>query len=77
MAESTVWDELTKFERRALIKLFGGGTLRRDHPLVVEGLRARGLADENNNLSMPGLLVLTLAMRRQQADARSRVALVA
>jgi hypothetical protein len=77
MAESTIWDELTKFERRALIKLFGGGTLRRDQPLVVEGLRARGLVDENDNLSMPGLLVLTLAMRRQQADARSRVALVA
>jgi hypothetical protein len=31
-----------------------------------------GLVDENNNLSMPGLLVLALAMRKQQADARSR-----
>ena len=77
MADTTVWDELTRFEKRALIKLFGGGTLRSDNPSVVESLRARGLVDENEKLSMPGLLVLTLAMRRQQVDARLRIALVA
>jgi hypothetical protein len=74
MAETTSWDELTRFEQRALIKLFGGGTLRNDHPAVCESLRASGLVDENDNLSMPGLLVLTLAMRKQQADARLRTA---
>jgi hypothetical protein len=77
MDETTVWDELTRFEQRALIKLFGGGTLRNDNPIVVEELRARGLVDESDHLSMPGLLVLTLAMRQQQAHARSRMGLAA
>jgi hypothetical protein len=71
------WDELTRFEQRALIKLFGGGTLRHDDPLVCESLRERGLVDEKDKLSMPGLLVLTLAMRKQQADARLRMGLTA
>jgi hypothetical protein len=77
MDETTVWDELTRFEQRALIKLFGGGTLRNDSPAVVEALRAGGLVDDSGNLSMPGLLVLTLAIREQQADARSRVGFAA
>jgi hypothetical protein len=77
MTDTAVWEELTRFEKRALIKLFGGGTLRSDSPSVVENLRSRGLVDEGDKLSMPGLLVLTLAMRRQQADARLRIALVA
>jgi hypothetical protein len=77
MDETSVWDELTRFEQRALIKLFGGGTLRNDRPAVVEALRARGLVDEGENLSMPGLLVLTLAIRKQQTDARSRMGLAA
>jgi hypothetical protein len=75
MDETAVWDELTRVGQRALIKLFGGGTLRNDDPMIVEELRARGLVDEAYNLSMPGLLVLTLAMRKQQADARSRIGL--
>jgi hypothetical protein len=77
MDEATVWDDLTRFEQRALIKLFGGGTLRNDNPIVVEELRARGLVDESDNLSIPGLLVLTLAIRKQQAHARSRMGLAA
>jgi hypothetical protein len=72
MDETTIWNKLTRFEQRALIKLFGGGTLRNDKPMVVEDLRARGLVDENDKLSMPGLLVLTLAMRHQQADVQLR-----
>jgi hypothetical protein len=44
--------------------------LRHDDPEVINGLRARGFVDENNALSMPGLFVLTLAMRRQQAAAQ-------
>jgi hypothetical protein len=70
MSEAAGWDKLTRFEQRALIKLFGGGSLRHDDPEVVNGLRARGFVDENNALSMPGLFVLTLAMRRQQAAAQ-------
>jgi hypothetical protein len=77
MDETTVWGELTRFEQRALIKLFGGGTLRNDSPAVVEALCARGLVNENSDLSMPGLLVLTLAIRKQQADARTRMGLAA
>jgi hypothetical protein len=73
MSEAAVWDELTRFEQRALIKLFGGGSLRREDPAIIDELRARGFIDENNDLSMPGLLVLTLAMRRQQAEVRSRM----
>jgi hypothetical protein len=77
MSEAAVWDQLTRFEQRALIKLFGGGSLRKNHPAVAEELRARGLVDENNALAMPGLFVLTLAMRRQRVDAQSRTGIAA
>jgi hypothetical protein len=73
MAETAGWDELTRSEQRLLIKLFGGGTTRNDRPAAVEGLRCRGFLDENNKLSMLGLLVFTLAIREQQADVRSRM----
>ena len=75
MLEAPGSDELTRAEQRALIKLFGGGSLRKDDPAVVGRLRANGFVDENDALSMPGLLVLTLAMRRQQAVERLRAGL--
>ena len=59
----------------ALLVLFGGGSLRTNDPAVVGRLRAKGFVDENDALSMPGLLVLTLAMRRQQAVERLRAGL--
>ena len=74
MAETAAWDGLTRSEQRLLIKLFGGGTARNDPTLVVEGLRCRGFVDENNKLSMLGLLVFTFAIGKQQADAQSRMA---
>jgi hypothetical protein len=77
MSEAAVWDQLTRFEQRALIKLFGGGSLRKNHPSVAEELRARGLVDENDALAMHGLFVLTLAMRRQRVDAQSRTGIAA
>jgi hypothetical protein len=77
MSETAGWDELTRVEQRALIKLFGGGSLRREDSAVVDELRARGFVDSNNTLAMPGLLVLTLAMRRQQAEERLRAGLAA
>jgi hypothetical protein len=77
MAEASNWDDLTRFEQRALIKLFAGGSLRRDDPAIVKELRARGFVDDNDALAMPGLLVLSLAMRRQRAEARMRVGLAA
>jgi len=49
MAEASGWDELTRFEQRLLIKLFGGGTVRKENPAVVDELRARGLVDENKS----------------------------
>jgi hypothetical protein len=52
--------------------LFGGGSLRNQNAADIEGLRRRGFIDDEQKLSMPGLLVLTLAMREQQADARRR-----
>ena len=67
MFEAPGWDELSRLEQRALIKLFGGGSLRKSDPAVVTRLRTLGFVDKNDALSMPGLLVLTLAMRRQQA----------
>ena len=67
MDETTIWKELTRVEQRALIKLFGGGTLRNESPALVDALRTRGLVDENSKLSMPGLH-LTNAMRKQEAD---------
>jgi hypothetical protein len=74
MSEASVWDALTRFEQRALIKLFGGGSLRNDDPAVANELRTRGFVDENSALAMPGLFVLTLAMRRMRAEAQSRIA---
>ena len=74
MSEATGWDGLTRFQQRALIKLFGGGSLRNDDPAVANELRTRGFVDENNALAMPGLFVLTLAMRRTRAEAQSRIA---
>ena len=65
--EAPGWDELTRLEQRALIKLFGGGSLRKNDPAVVARLRLLGFVNENDALSMPGLLELTLAIRRQQA----------
>jgi hypothetical protein len=74
MSEATGWDELTRLEQRALIKLFGGGSLRNDDLAIAEKLRTRGFVDEHNALAMPGLFVLTLAIRRQQAEAQLRIA---
>jgi hypothetical protein len=73
MADTAGWDGLTRSEQRLLIKLFGGGTTRDDRPAVVHGLRRRGFVDENDKLSMLGLLVFTLAIRKQQADVQSRM----
>jgi hypothetical protein len=69
---ATYWDELTRSEQRLLVRLFGGGSLRNQNAADIEELRRRGLVDEELNLSMPGLLVFTLAMREQQADAIRR-----
>jgi hypothetical protein len=63
------WDGLTRSEQRLLIRLFGGGSLRNQNAADIEGLSRRGLIDDAQNLSMPGLLVLTLGMREQQAAA--------
>lgn len=77
MSRTAEWDDLTRFEQRLMIKLFGGGSVRKENPTVVDELRARGFVDENNELALPGLFVLTLAMRRQQADALARIGLAA
>jgi hypothetical protein len=69
MPETPLWDELTRSEQRLLIRLFGGGSLRNQNADAVAGLCRRGLVDDEQNLSVPGLLVLTLAMRRKQTVA--------
>jgi hypothetical protein len=73
MPETPLWDELTRSQQRLLIRLFGGGSLRNAD---IEGLCRRGLVDDEQNLSVPGLLALTLAMRRQQTDALRRAGVV-
>jgi hypothetical protein len=77
MPETPLWDELTRSEQRLLIRLFGGGSVRNQNPADVEGLCRRGLVDDEQNLSVPGLLALTLAMRRQQTDALRRTGFAA
>ena len=72
MSEAAGWDALSRPEQRALIKLFGGGSLRREASAVVEHLRAHALVDEHDTLSKRGLFVLTLAIRRQQGDVAHR-----
>jgi hypothetical protein len=66
------WDELTRPEQRLPIRLFGGGSLRNQNAADIEGLSRRGFIDDEQNLSIPGLLVLTLAMREQEAAAPRR-----
>jgi hypothetical protein len=73
MSEAAGWDALSRLEQRALIKLFGGGSLRREASAVVEHLRAQALVDERDSLSKRGLFVLTLAMRRQQGVIAQRL----
>jgi hypothetical protein len=63
------WDVLTRSEQRLLIGIFGGGSVRNQNPADIEGLQQRGLIDEQQKLSMPGLMVFTLALE-QQATAR-------
>jgi hypothetical protein len=77
MVEAAIWAELTRLEQRLLIKLFGCGSTRNEEPAVVEGLFARGLLDDNHELSKAGLFVFTLALRKQQADVRLRARLTA
>ena len=77
MVEAAIWAELTRPEQRLLIKLFGFGSTRNEELAVVEGLCARGLLYENQELSKAGLFVLTLATRKQQADVRLRTGLTA
>ena len=77
MVEATIWAGLTRPEQRLLIKLFGCGSTRNEEPAVVEGLCARGLLQENHELSKAGLFVLTLAMCKQQAELRLRTSLTA
>jgi hypothetical protein len=72
MMPAMPWDELTRPEQRLLIRLFGGGSLRNQNAADIEGLSRRGFIDDKQNLSMPGLLVLTLAMREQEAAATRR-----
>jgi hypothetical protein len=52
------WDALTRSEQRLLIRLFGGGSVRKQNAADIE--------------AFAGLLVLTLAMREQEAAARRR-----
>jgi hypothetical protein len=77
MPETPLWDELTRTEQRLLIRLFGGGSLRNQNAADIQSLFRRGLVDDKQNLSVPGLLALTLAMRRQQAEARRRTGFAA
>ena len=77
MSATINWDDLPRFEQRLVIKLFGGGTTRNEIPAVVDGLRSRGLLDENGKLAILGLLVFTLALHKQQSDALLRTGRVA
>jgi hypothetical protein len=76
MSEASGWDALSRLEQRALIKLFGGGSLRREPSKVVERLRSQTLVDEHDTLSMRGLFLLTLALRRQQGVVAQRSMIV-
>jgi hypothetical protein len=43
----------------------------------IEGLRRRGFVNDEQKLSLPGLLVFTLALHEQQVIAQRRAVLVA
>ena len=73
MSEALGWDALSRLEQRALIKLFGGGSLRREPSSIIESLRSQTLVDEHDELSMRGLFLLSLAIRQQQGAAAQRM----
>jgi hypothetical protein len=71
------WDELTRSEQRLLTRLFGGGSVRNQNAADIEGLRRRGFVNDEQKLSLPGLLVFTLALHEQQVIAQRHAGLIA
>jgi hypothetical protein len=69
MADLPQWNELTRFEQRILIKLFGGGSLRNNNSTETVHLRLYGLVDDNG-LTSAGLEVFKAAFRSQQNTRR-------
>jgi hypothetical protein len=66
------WDALTRSEQRLLIRLFGGGSVRNQNVADIDGLRRRGFIDDEQKLSMPGLLVLNQCARCYALAVRER-----
>ena len=64
MSDLALWMELTRLEQRLVIKLFGGGSFRRESLATIEGLQSRGLADDNG-ITFKGIFVFKAAIRVQ------------
>ncbi len=61
MSDLASWMELT---RLLLIKLFGGGSFRRESLATIDGLRVRGLVDDDG-LTIKGVAIFRAALRVQ------------
>jgi hypothetical protein len=51
--------------------------VRNQNAADIDGLRQRGFVNDDQKLSLPGLLVFTLALHEQQATARRRAGIPA
>jgi hypothetical protein len=60
---ATTWDDLTRLEQRLIIKLFGGGSLRNESAVPIDGLSVRGLIDDSG-LTVAGLEIFKEAYIR-------------
>jgi hypothetical protein len=70
MADLPQWKELTRFEQRILIKLFGGGFLRNNNSTETVDLRWYGLVDDTG-LTPAGLELVKAAFSSQQDTRRA------
>jgi hypothetical protein len=64
------WNELTRRQQRILIKLFGGGSLRRENSVEAADLIQRGLVTRNG-LTTSGLEVFKAALKSQYETRRT------
>jgi hypothetical protein len=67
MSSLTVWMKLTRAEQRVLVKLFGGGSLRREPIETIKVLQDCNLIDDDG-LTLNGIEAFKAAHRVQQAE---------
>jgi hypothetical protein len=69
--ELDTWAQLSRSERRALLQIFAGGSLRSASEPTINGLRGFNLVSQEDELTMRGLNVIQAVAR---SDHQRRIA---